>query len=64
MENKMMPLICCCLRILADLKYEGKNFDVQSNLNLMKLADMSGKENSEAFNEVYERLFSIVTKVK
>lgn len=46
----MMPLIYSCLGILADLKHEGKDFDVQSNTNLMKLADLSGKENSEIFN--------------
>jgi hypothetical protein len=32
------------------LKHEGKDFDVENNLNLLKLADISGKENSETFN--------------
>lgn len=42
----MMTLIHSCLGVLADLKYEGKGFDVQNNQYLIKLADISGRENS------------------
>jgi len=64
LQVKIMPLVYSCLGILADLRYEGKEFDVENNGNLLKLADLAGKENTEAFNEVYERLYSIVAKVK
>lgn len=42
----MMIFIHSCLGVLADLKYEGKGFDVQNNPYLIKLADLSGQENS------------------
>lgn len=59
-----MPLLYSCLGILADLRYEGKQFDVENNVNLLKFGDLTGKENSQSFNEVYEKLYSIVNKVR
>lgn len=41
-----MELIYSCLGILADLKYEGKEFDYRNNPYLIKLADISGKDYS------------------
>jgi len=64
LPEEMNDLIRCCLGVLVDLKVEGKSFDVYSNSNLIRLGELSGEKNSEAFNEVYERLFSIVAKVK
>lgn len=49
-EPKMEELLYSCLGVLADLKYEGKDFDYQNNPYLIKLASISGAENSEAFN--------------
>lgn len=46
----MINLIHSCLSILADLRFEGKSFDVQNNPNLIKLADICGQDNYEAFN--------------
>jgi hypothetical protein len=63
-EANMMNLIRSCLGILADLRFEGKGFDVQNNPNLVKLGEMCGRDNSEAFNEVFEKLYSIVNRAK
>jgi hypothetical protein len=46
----MMNLIHSCLGVLADLRFEGKGFDVENNPNLVKLSEICGKDNSEAFN--------------
>lgn len=45
-DDRNLTLISCCLGILADLKYEGKGFDIENNHNLIKLAVMAGKNNS------------------
>jgi hypothetical protein len=36
----MMNFIYLCLGVLADLRFEGKGFDVYNNANLAKLGDM------------------------
>lgn len=54
-----------CLLLLSDLRSEGKKFDLTDNLNLKKLVELTNEQNlGEEFNEAYERIFSIVTKVK
>jgi hypothetical protein len=60
----MMSLLRVCLRILTDLKYEGKNFNISRNPHLTELSNFSELSNAEEFNLVYERLFAIVGKIK
>lgn len=38
----MTRLLRSCMGILSDLKYEGKNFDVENNQNLLDLSNTSG----------------------
>lgn len=60
-----MNLIKQCLLLLADLRSEGKKFDLADNQNLKKLVEITNEQNlGEEFNEAYERIYSIVTKVK
>jgi hypothetical protein len=46
----MMNLIHSCLGVLADLRFEGKGFDLYTNANLAKLGEMCDPDNKEAFN--------------
>lgn len=63
-KQQMNRLLRSCMGILSDLKYEGKNFDVENNQNLLDLSNTSGETNAEEFNEIYEKLFSIINKIK
>lgn len=59
-----LAMIQVCMGILADLKHEGKGFDIQNNPNLLKLTSLTKENYTEEFNELYEKLFSMVSKVR
>ena len=62
--SAQLSMVQSCLGILADLKHEGKSFDVQKNPNLLKFASLTEEGFTEGFNDLYEKLFAMLSKIK
>ena len=59
----MNSLVQNFIAILINLRYEGRNFNIESNKYINNIIEMIDKDYTEYFNEIYTNLHTILKKI-